>query len=51
MKEKNRLAHYLLLVLIVVFFVIPLTTICFFDCNYYFRAPQKIASIILIFFR
>jgi len=46
---RERVILYALMGLILWFFAIPLVTYCFFDCKPYF--PQKIASILLLFFR
>jgi hypothetical protein len=46
---KERITRYILIALIIGFFAIPLTLVCFFDCKFY--APKKIASILLFFFR
>ncbi len=51
MKQKNRLIHYLLLALILVFFVIPLSAVCLFDCNFRFHTPSRIASTVTAVFR
>ena len=47
--HREMITGYLLLALIIGFFVIPLITVCFFDCTFY--APKKVASILLFFFR
>jgi hypothetical protein len=46
---KSRLIKYLLIFLILAFFAIPVSMLCFYDCR--FIAPQKAASILLFFFR
>ncbi len=47
---REKMIHYLLIALILGFFVIPLATFCFFDCNFFF-VHKKITSILLFFFR
>jgi len=46
---KSRLIKYLLISLILAFFAIPLSMLCLYDCR--FVAPQKVASVLLFFFR
>jgi hypothetical protein len=46
---KHRLLGYILMALIIAFFLVPVASLFFFDCQFFF-AP-KIASILLIFFR
>jgi hypothetical protein len=49
MVSKTRFIHYLLIILIIGFFVIPIFSYCAFDCKIY--PAHKIASILLVFFR
>jgi hypothetical protein len=47
---KGRLVRYFLIALIIGFFIIPVITVCFFDCKVSYT-PKRIASALLIFFR
>ena len=49
MTLKISLSHYLLIALIICFFSILFITPCLFNCK--FTPPQKVASILLVFFR
>ncbi len=46
---RARLIKYLLIALIVVFFAIPLSIVCFSEWHY--SIPHKAASVLLFFFR
>jgi len=46
---KEKVILYAIMGLIVWFFAIPLVAYCFFDCKPYI--PQKVASVLLFFFR
>jgi len=47
---KGRFIRYFLLALIIGFFIIPVITVCFFDCKVSYSS-NKIASALLFFFR
>jgi len=47
---KRRFIRYFLVALIVGFFIIPVITVCFFDCKVSY-SPNKVASALLFFFR
>ena len=49
MVVRAKFIHYFLIALIIGFFAIPLAGVCVFDCK--FNPPQRVASILLIFFR
>lgn len=47
---KGRLVRYFLIALIIGFFIIPVLTVCFFDCKVSYT-PRKVAHSLLVFFR
>jgi len=47
---KGRTVRYFLIALIISFFIIPIITVCFFDCKVSFT-PKKAAHALLVFFR
>jgi hypothetical protein len=47
---KDRLVRYFLITLIIIFFIIPVITVCFFDCKVSFT-PKEITSVLFVFFR
>jgi hypothetical protein len=47
---KGQLFRYFLIALIIGFFVIPVITVCFFDCKVSYTT-NKIAHALLVFFR
>lgn len=47
---RGRLVQYFLIALIIGFFIIPVITVCFFDCKVFYT-PSKIAHTLLVFFR
>ena len=47
--NKNRLLCYVIMGLIIGFFMMPLLTVCFFECKYF--VARNTASALLFFFR
>ena len=47
---RGGLLRYFLLALIIGFFVIPIITVCFFDCKFSYTT-RKVAHALLVFFR
>lgn len=47
--SKGHVVRYLVIALIIGFFIIPVITFSFFDCQFF--VPKRLASALLFFFR